>query len=265
MTATQATILGMMQGLTEFLPISSSAHLILVSKVTDWPDQGISFDLALHLGTLLAVVWYFWQDLKKVTTGTVYAYHTKKLNRESVLALGLFIGTLPAIAIGAALFDIADATLRSTHVIIATTVIFALLLAYADLRAKAKLNLDALTWKHALYIGIGQSIALIPGVSRSGITITTGLMLGYDKISASRFSFLLAIPITFIAAVAKLGQLLQATDYTINWLLFAIGTGIAFITALLAIHYFLKWLNRFGMMPYVIYRLLLAILLLKFI
>jgi undecaprenyl-diphosphatase len=258
MTTLQAIILGLIQGLTEFLPISSSAHLILVPVFTGWQDQGVAFDLAVHVGTLLAVVIYFRKDLITIVQDGLLSIARRQQVGQSRLAWAVVLGTIPTGLAGLALMDLVDTTLRSYAVIAITTVVFGLLLGFADLTNKGTRDLSKLRWLDVAVIGVAQALALIPGTSRSGITLTAGLLLGLNRQAAARFSFLLAIPITTLAAAAKISELAQS-DIAVDWSLFLIGGFVSFVTAILAIHYFLQWLNRFGMMPYVIYRLILGV------
>lgn len=258
MDTLQAVALGILQGLTEFLPISSSAHLILVPQLTGWPDQGLAFDLAVHVGTLLAVVIYFRRDLVELIGDGVRSVIQRRTVGKSRLAWAVAFGTIPTALAGMLLMDAADTTLRAPEVFCITTLVFGLLLGFADWTAKQTRSLDDIGWKDVLLIGLAQALALVPGTSRSGSTITAGLLLGLTREAASRFSFLLAIPITALASGAKLTEVAQSS-VTVDWTPFVIGAISAFITAIIAIHYFLKWLNRFGMMPYVIYRIGLAI------
>jgi undecaprenyl-diphosphatase len=255
--AIHAFWLGIIQGITEFLPISSSAHLILTPALTGWQDQGVAFDLAVHVGTLLAVVLYFRRDLTALVVDGLQSLKQRKIIGQGRMAAYLVAGTIPAGLAGLLLLDLIESDLRSVQVIFGTTVLFGLLLGWADLRMRGNRELGALTWKDALIVGAAQALSLVPGTSRSGATITAGLMLGLSRQAASRFSFLLAIPITALAASAKLVDVAES-GASVDWAAFAIGGAVSFVTALTAIHYFLKWLNRFGMWPYVIYRLLLA-------
>jgi len=253
----QALFLGLLQGLTEFLPISSSAHLILVPAFFDWVDQGVAFDLAVHVGTLLAVVLYFRADVFSIARDGLISVSRRRVVGQGALALYLVIGTIPAGLAGLALLDIIDNELRAVEIIFATTLIFGLLLGVADWMPKRQRSLDSLNWKDALLVGIAQAIALVPGTSRSGITITAGLFLGMSRETASRFSFLLAIPITALASAVKLLEVATA-DIVVDWGAFLVGGVTSFVVAITAIHFFLKWLNKVGMWPYVIYRVILA-------
>lgn len=257
MTILQTLILGILQGITEFLPISSSAHLILVPVVTGWQDQGVAFDLAVHVGTLLAVVLYFRKDLLAITRDGVMSVVKRQHLGQSRLAWAVVLGTIPTGLAGLALMDLIETSLRSVSVIVITTLVFGLLLGIADASNRAERDLNRLTWGDVAFIGLAQAISLIPGTSRSGITITAGLLLGLTREAAARFSFLLAIPITALAASLKIIELAQS-ELVVEWTHFLLGGVTAFITAIIAIHFFLQWLNRFGMMPYVIYRLILG-------
>lgn len=257
MDIVQAAILGIIQGITEFLPISSSAHLIMVPVFFGWVDQGVGFDLAVHLGTLAAVLLYFRRDVGALVEDGVYSLRYRAHRGRSRLAWAVVIGTIPTGLAGLLILDLIDTTLRSIQIIFVTTIVFGLLLGWADSRKHQTRALHEITFKDALLVGCAQAISLIPGTSRSGATITAGLLLGLSREAASRFSFLLAIPITALAACVKLFELAHK-GVPVDWSGFLIGGLVSFATALTAIHYFLKWLNRFGMWPYVVYRLLLA-------
>lgn len=254
----QAVILGIIQGITEFLPISSSAHLIMVPVFFGWSDQGVGFDLAVHLGTLTAVLLYFRRDVGVLVHDGFYSLRRRAHTGQSRLAWAVVLGTIPTGLAGLLLLDLVDTALRSITIIFVTTIVFALLLGWADSRKGRTRALQDVTFKDALLVGCAQAISLIPGTSRSGATITAGLLLGLNREAASRFSFLLAIPITALAASVKLLEL-SHKGTAVDWGSFLLGGLISFATALTAIHYFLKWLNRFGMWPYVIYRLLMAV------
>lgn len=253
----QAFFLGIMQGLTEFLPISSSGHLILMPAFFDWADQGVGFDLAVHVGTLLAVVLYFRNDVLGITRDGLTSLARRQMIGQGRMAWFLVIGTVPAGLAGLALLDLIDNQLRAVEIIFFTTLGFGLLLGWADWRPNRGRTLESLTWKDALLVGCAQAVSLVPGTSRSGATITAGLLLGMSRETASRFSFLLAIPITTLAASVKLLE--AATDGApVDWAGFLVGGVTSFVMAMTAIHFFLKWLNKVGMWPYVIYRILLA-------
>ena len=260
----QAVILALIQGLTEFLPVSSSAHLILPSQLFGWPDQGLAFDVAVHLGTLIAVVTYFRQDIIAVVQGLLSAAQTRKMNTEAQLGISVVIGTIPAVIIGFLFKDFIEDNLRSGLVIAITTIFFGLLLWQADKLGKRHLNMASLKFNQAWLIGLAQALALIPGTSRSGITMTAALMLGYDRTTAARFSMLLSIPLIVAASILEIYELLSYTGH-VPWLLIGLGMLVATISAYLCIHYFLKLLEQMGMLPFVIYRLVLGTFLLFFI
>ncbi|MGB0865046.1 MAG: undecaprenyl-diphosphate phosphatase, partial [Granulosicoccaceae bacterium] len=195
----QVIILALVQGLTEFLPVSSSAHLILVPALLGWPDQGIVFDVAVHLGTLIAVVAYFRRDIGAMIPDFFGSLTGKGMTDQARLAWGVGIGTIPAGLVGLAAKDFIEANLRSPLVIATTTVVFGLLLLFADRTAKLVRNIEHMGWGHYIAIGCAQALALIPGTSRSGITITVALVLGLTRQAAARFSFLLSIPVILLA------------------------------------------------------------------
>ena len=253
----QALFLGLLQGLTEFLPISSSAHLILTPAFFGWSDQGVGFDLSVHLGTLLAVVLYFRREVFGIARDGLVSVARRRIVGQGALAGDLVIGTIPAGLAGLALLDLIDSVLRSPSVIFATTLLFGLLLGIADWLPKRTRTLDTLSWKDALLVGIAQAMALVPGTSRSGVTITAGLFLGMTRETASRFSFLLSIPIIVLAGSVKLLEA-ATSDVAVDWSGFLIGGVTSFVMAITAIHFFLKWLDKVGMWPYVIYRIALA-------
>lgn len=253
--------LALVQGLTEFLPVSSSAHLILVPKVLGWPDQGLAFDVAVHLGTLIAVVSFFRKDILKLFLAWVGSISGKGITAEARLAWGVIIGTIPAGLVGLTFKDHIETYLRSPLVIAATTIIFGLLLWYADKRAKLKRDELTLSWKDFIVIGGAQAMALIPGTSRSGITITAGLLLGLTREAAARYSFLLSIPIIVLSGLGVTNDLVSSAE-PVDWMALLLGTVIAAISAFACIHFFLAWINKMGMLPFVIYRLLLGVFLL---
>ncbi|WP_448568377.1 undecaprenyl-diphosphate phosphatase [Thalassotalea ganghwensis] len=268
MSTLETIILALIQGLTEFLPISSSAHLILPSAVLGWQDQGLGFDVAVHVGTLLAVMIYFRHEVATMFTAWLTTLGVGQKNEATVfdgrLAWWIIFATIPAGLFGLFGKDFIEAHLRSALVIAATTLIFGVLLGYADIKAKQNVSIDKLGFKGAFLIGIAQAFALIPGTSRSGITMTMGLMLGLDRLNAARFSFLLSIPAIAMAGGYLTMKLITGTE-NVDWNAMVLGTIIAFVSAYACIHYFLILVNKVGMMPFVIYRLLLGIGLLGFI
>jgi undecaprenyl-diphosphatase len=252
-------VLALIQGFTEFLPISSSAHLILPSQLLGWPDQGLAFDVAVHVGTLMAVLIYFRADVQQLIVAWCKSLRGHK-SHEASMAWYLVWGTIPAGLVGLLFNDFIEDNLRSIAVIAITTIIFGLLLGWADKTGKRVKMISALNLPDAFIIGASQAIALIPGTSRSGITMTTALILGYDRVAASRFSFLLSIPIIVLSGGYKTMELIQAGG--VVWSDLIIGSVLAAISAWICIYYFLKMIDRIGMMPFVIYRIVLGVVLL---
>ena len=205
MTLKQAMVLGAVQGLTEFLPISSSAHLILVPWITDWPDQGLTFDVVLHAGTLMAILSCFWRDFAGILRESFRPSGAGSPERPKGrhLLLFLVLGTLPAAIAGMLAEDWVANELRTAEIIPTTLIFFALLLWLADCRAPLAKGLEKISLADTLWVGTAQAIALIPGTSRAGITITAGLFRGMTRAAAARFSFLLAVPILAAASLEK--------------------------------------------------------------
>ena len=255
MSTFQAIILALIQGITEFLPISSSAHLILPAQVLAWPDQGLAFDVAVHIGSLAAVLTYFRKDIAAITVGWFSTFSGNTSNPDGKLGWSIILATVPAAIAGLIFDDFIETHLRSIEVIAATTIIFGLLLWWADSKKSRHKSLVDLSLKLALLIGCAQALALIPGTSRSGVTITAALFLGFTRTDAARFSFLLAIPIIVLSGGYK-GLQLLATD--VDWLTLMTGVAVSAVSAYLCIHYFLGFINRIGMLPFVIYRLVLG-------
>ena len=254
----QAILLAIFQGLTEFLPISSSAHLILVPVLLGWEDQGLAFDVAVHVGTLTAVVLYYRKDLLLIIKAWLGSLIGKTSSYESRLAWYVILGTIPVSLVGITMPDTIETTLRSPIVIAGATIVFALLLWLSEKTAREKR--DQINLLDALIIGMFQAIALIPGTSRSGITITAGLLTGLKRERAAQFSFLLSIPVIGLAGLVKGIELVQSTE-PVMWDLIITGTLISAVVAYLTIGWFLKLLQSIGMMPFVWYRLVLGIVL----
>jgi undecaprenyl-diphosphatase len=254
----RAAVLAFVQGLTEFLPISSSAHLILPSQLLGWPDQGLAFDVAVHLGSLVAVLAYFRRDLLALLTGSIRALRSARMNEELYMVLCLAIGTVPVAICGVLLADIVEAHLRSVLVIAATTIGFGILLAVADRR---KHGAASLSLGSAAVIGLAQVLAIIPGTSRSGITMTAALFCGLDRQTAARFSFLLSIPVITAAGLFTTIDAAGAPGpMSLEALL--LGTAISAATAYATIAVFLKLVDRVGFLPFAVYRCLLGVVIL---
>ena len=256
----EAVALALVQGLTEFLPISSSAHLILPSQLLGWQDQGLAFDVAVHVGTLLAIVAYFRRDVAKLTRAWVLSVAKRQHSEDSQLAWLIILATIPAGLAGVIFNDLIESHLRSTAVIATTTIVFALVLWWADKTGKRTQSLQALDLRGAMLIGLAQAIALIPGTSRSGITMTAALLLGYTREASARFSFLLSIPLITAAGSLKTLELIEQGSDS-DWGIILLGTGVAFLSAYLCLTAFLRFLDRIGFTPFVIYRLVLGAIL----
>lgn len=258
MSITQWIVLAVIQGVTEFLPISSSAHLILPSQILGWADQGLAFDVAVHVGSLLAVVIYFRRTLIALAVH-FFASLLRRPHQKSqaIQAWLIILATIPAVIFGYVFEEFIETSLRSILVIAVTTTVFGLVLWWADVSARNARSLDQLGWKDALLIGLAQALALIPGTSRSGITMTAGLMLGMTKVDAARFSFLLSIPLILAAGLLKTVDLVQ-TPSAFDLSAIFYGTLLSFVSAFACIVLFLKWIEKSGFLPFVIYRLLLG-------
>ncbi len=194
MTGLQVVILAIVQGLTEFLPISSSGHLVLVPALFGWADQGLVFDVAVHFGSLIAVLLFFRKDIRGLLSGSVEVLGGKVKSIESRMALGIALGTIPAALAGLYFVDWIEASLRSPFVIVSTLSGYAVLMALADRLGRRTRDISTIRIKDALLIGVAQALALVPGTSRSGVTITAAMALGFERQDAARFSFLLAVP-----------------------------------------------------------------------
>ncbi len=254
-------LLALLQGLTEFLPISSSAHLILLPTLSDWADQGLAFDVAVHVGTLSAVVWYFRRELVVMLRDWGASIVQRRRVGDSNLAWAVGFGTVPVGLAGLLFKDVIETSLRSPLVIAVATLVFGLLLWWADAQGKRVRDEHTLGWRDVLIIGIAQAVALIPGTSRSGITMTAGLMVGLNRAAAARFSFLLSIPVILLAGGLNALELVQASQ-PVDWTALGLGVVISALSAYLCIHLFLKALDRIGMRPFVFYRLVLGVMLL---
>lgn len=257
----QIVVLSLIQGLTEFLPVSSSAHLILGGKLLGWPDQGLVFDVATHLGTLLAVLIYFRRDLALMLRSWAGPVRSESDRRHRSLLACLAAASIPALVLGFLMHDLVELYLRDVRIIAWTTIGFGLLLWLADAQGGRSRDLSGIRLPAAVVIGLAQSLALIPGVSRSGVTITAGRFLGFSPDAAARFSFLLAIPV--VAAAGGFGAFrVAAGDAGIDWLQFALACGFAALAGWVCIAAFLALLKRVGLKPFVVYRLLLGLVLL---
>ncbi|MGF1624080.1 MAG: undecaprenyl-diphosphate phosphatase [Alphaproteobacteria bacterium] len=257
----QIIALALIQGLTEFLPISSSGHLVVTSRIIGWPDQGLSFDVAVHVGTLLAVLVYFWRDVGRMIYG-LFSPLWGRAGEETRLVWNVIVATIPLAVAGFLLSQvmgggdgILDYVLRNPVVNGGAFIVFGLLLWLADMLGPRVAQVRDLGPMGALFIGLAQVLALIPGTSRAGITITAARLLGYDRDEAARFSFLLAIPAIAGAGFIIGRGLVQGGEVAVTQGAL-IGLVIAFAAALLAIAGLMAWVRRASYLPFVIYRIL---------
>ena len=252
-------VLSIVQGITEFLPISSSGHLILLPKFMSWSDQGLGIDIAMHVGTLLAVVLYFYKDSLGLLKGFA-DFTVQKNSPQEHLFLNVCIATIPVVILGFFLKSMVENEFRQALLVAAMSIIFGVVLFFADKKAdENKKQLDGMTMKDALLIGLAQSIALVPGVSRSGITMTAALFLGYSRTDSAKFSLVLSIPTTLAAGILvaysiyKVGSNVQTTEILL-------AGALSFIFAFLTIWAMMCWLKSFSFKPFVIYRILLGLI-----
>ena len=264
MTLFEIIILAIIQGITEFLPISSSAHLLLPAELLGWSSQGLAFDVAVHVGSLLAVVIYLRQEVSRMTVAFFQHGWRKQQTADSRMAWWIIVATVPIICVGFLLKDWIEENARTALVMAVTTIVFGLLLWYSDVNAKLSRKMTEMRFGQAIIIGIAQILALIPGTSRSGITMTAGLMLGFDRESAARFSFLLSIPAILGAGLLATLDLISS-DMPVDWSALMYGAAFSFVSAYLCIYLFLSWISKIGMLPFVIYRLVLGAILLWFV
>ena len=258
MDTLQILILSLVQGLTEFLPISSSAHLILAPRLFGWADQGLAFDVAVHVGTLAAVVGYFRRELAAIVVDVCATLPPgRALTANARLGWMILLATIPVGLFGLLFKGLVENGLRLPLVIAATSIGFGILLWIFDLKGKRTRDEYSIRWSDALIIGLFQAMALIPGTSRSGSTITAGLMLGLTRKAASRFSFLISIPTIFLSGTLVTFDLVRA-ETPVEWDSLLLGAALSFITAYLCIHFFLKFIERIGMLPFVLYRFALG-------
>ena len=268
-----AVIMGVVQGIGEFLPISSSAHLILVPWFMGWHGESVdtlTFDIALHAGTLAAVMGYFWRDwlaliraiptafqrVLKHKTNAIDEHPRMRDNADMLIAL--IIATIPGAIVGKLLQDYVESSFRNPLLLAATLSIVGAILFLVDSRRSQTYSLQNLSWRDALLIGLAQSVAIIPGVSRSGSTMTMARMLNYDRTSAARFSFLMSAPITAAAVLVKLPDMLALHASEFNT--FLVGVIVSGAIGALSIHFLLSFIRRIGFGVFAIYRFALAIL-----
>ncbi len=257
MEIVQVIVLAIVQGISEFLPISSSGHLILVPRFFGWPDQGLAYDAAIHIGTLLAIALYFRVQLTQMASAWVRSVTRRESSPDARLAWVILWGSIPVGLAGVLFNDYIEANFRSPMLVASTLAGWGIVLWLADRLGPRRRDEYSVTWRDGLIIGVAQALALVPGTSRSGITMTAGLSLGLTRDAAARFSFLLAVPATVAAAVLEVWKMTKAI-VPIDWTAVVLGIVLAAVSGLACIHFLLRFLQRFGMLPFTIYRLLLA-------
>ena len=257
----QTVILAFIQGLTEFLPVSSSAHLIIFPKLFDWPDQGLAFDVVLHFASLCAVVVYYRASIILLTQDFFSSVSTRKMQGDSFLAWGVLLGTIPVSLAGLFFNNYVEMNLRNFQVVAYATIFFGLALGLSDIVHRVQgINREKIRGSDILIVGCAQALALIPGTSRAGITITAALLIGLSRKLSIKFAFLLSIPVISIATLLKLFELSNEPQQT-NWLLLIFGFAIAFLTSYFTIVFFIKLVERIGFLPFVVYRIFLGAIL----
>ncbi|MGA8850432.1 MAG: undecaprenyl-diphosphate phosphatase [Aeromicrobium sp.] len=258
----RAVVLGIVQGLTEFIPISSSAHLAIVPKLLGWEDPGAAYTAVVQIGTELAVLLYFWHDIWTIGSGWVRGVFSKEARRAPEWRMGWFIiiGSLPIVILGLLLQDLIDREFRNLWVIGTTLIVLGLVLGLAEKFGRKVKPLDQLNARDAVLLGVAQAGALVPGVSRSGATISMGLFLGYERAVATRYAFLLAIPAVVGAGVYKLKDI--GGDNAYGWGPTVVGTVVSFVVGLAVIHWILKYVSTHSYAPFVAYRVGLGALVL---
>lgn len=265
MTWLAALVLGAVQGLTEFLPISSSAHLRVVAALAGWPDPGAAFTAVTQLGTESAVLLYFRRDITDILRTWTRSLRTPDLRAHPQARLGWYVivGTMPIAVLGFVFQDQIETALRDLRLVAATLIVFGVVLGIADRRAANRRPLDTLTARHAVAFGFAQAMALVPGVSRSGGTISVGLMLGYTRQAAARYAFLLAIPAVLASGGLELTKIGQGPTPALGPTLLA--TVVAFGVGYAVIAWFLRYIATHRFTPFVAYRIVAGVGLLALI
>lgn len=254
-----AVVLAIIQGLAEFLPVSSSGHLVLVPRLLGWSDQGLAFDVAVHVGTLLAVVTYFRKDLLPLLTGLIAFLRGDRQNTWGRLAFNLLAGTIPVGLVDLLAHDFIESQLRSPFVVAFQLAVFGIVLYVVDRSGRRNRDETTLTLGQALLIGCAQALALVPGTSRSGITMTAGLMLGLTREAAARFAFLLSVPgIALAGGYEGFKFFTGASGESVPMAEMLLGLVVSAVVGYFCIHYFLRFIARIGFLPFTVYRLLLA-------
>ena len=257
MTVFQALVLGLLQGLTELLPISSSAHLMLVPWLLGWPDHGLAFDVALHFGTLLAIVWYFrreWADLIRAALRIVM--HRRVETEEERRVVFLIVATIPAVIAGLLLDEYVSSVLRDPRITATTLIVMGILLWFVDRTRPNDRLLGTMRGREALLVGLAQALALVPGVSRSGATITMGRALRFDRKSAAVFSFLMSMPVIAGAAILKVPDAIAESGFSLPLI---VGVSAAAVSSWLAINILLRYVTKYSYGVFAAYRIVLGV------
>jgi undecaprenyl-diphosphatase len=257
MTWIQVIVLAVVQGLTEFLPISSSGHLVLVPSVLGWSDQGLVFDVAVHFGSLGAVCIYFRNDIAALLRGSLSVATGDTESPESRMTMAIAIGTVPAAVAGLLLAGWISDNLRHPSVVVVTLAGFAIVLALADIFGKRQRIIADVRIRDAIAIGLAQALALVPGTSRSGVTISAALMLGFQRRDAARFSFLLSAPVILLATLYETAVLI-IDGGSVAWSTLGVAVLVSGVVAYLSIEFFMRFVTTIGLLPFAVYRLVLA-------
>ncbi|MEZ7964234.1 MAG: undecaprenyl-diphosphate phosphatase [Candidatus Nanopelagicales bacterium] len=258
----EAIVLGVLQGITEFLPVSSSAHLFIFSQFFGWTDPGAAFTAVSQIGTEVAVIVYFWRDITRIVSTWSRSLGNPALRKELDARMGWYVivGTIPVAALGFLFADQIETTARNLYLVAFTLIFFGVLLGIADRFGRKIKSIEKLKLPDAVALGLGQALALIPGVSRSGATITTGLALGYNRVAATRYAFLLAIPAVLGSGFYEATKI--SDQQNVEWGQTILATVIAFFVGLGVISWLLRWLTTRTYTPFVIYRIGLGIVVL---
>ena len=253
----QYFLIGIIQGVTEFLPISSSGHLVLFAQLTNWEDQGLFTDIAVHFGTLFAVIIYLRKDIYYFFTN-IFQF---KIFEDQII-FKIILATLPAIILGYFIYDYVSLYFRSIQLIALSSIVFAIILFFADRVKMESKSWSKITYLEALVVGLFQVLAFIPGASRTGVTITGARLLGYDRVNAARFSMILSIPIILASMTLSLINILNEEYVAVNLYQSFFASLVAFITALLSIIFLMRFIKKANFNIFIIYRIVLGIILL---
>ena len=253
----QYFLIGIIQGVTEFLPISSSGHLVLFAQLTNWEDQGLFTDIAVHFGTLFAVIIYLRKDIYYFFTN-IFQF---KIFEDQII-FKIILATLPAIILGYFIYDYVSLYFRSIQLIALSSIVFAIILFFADRVKMESKSWNKITYTEALVVGLFQVLAFIPGASRAGVTITGARLLGYDRVNAAKFSMILSIPIILASMTLSLINILNEEYVAVNLYQSFFASLVAFITALLSIMFLMRFIKKANFNIFIIYRIVLGIILL---